>query len=91
MTEKEVNNFVINIKASFVINAFLYDYLDEHGYFNDIKEEDDPDEIQVVGYTFKNGIITVSVVYFDECCECGTMYVEFDIELKDFENYLKQS
>ena len=54
MDQKLINNFVINIKASFIINTFLYDYLDNNGMFDDIKEESNPDEIHVVGYTFKN-------------------------------------
>jgi hypothetical protein len=88
MKQKEIDNFVINIKASFAVNEFLYDYLDEHGYLDDIKEDNDPNEINVVGYNFKNDIITVSVVYFDECCGCGVGSEQFDIELKDFVNYL---
>ena len=89
MDQKSINNFVINIKSSFIINTFLFDYLDEHGYLDDIKEENNPDEIHVVGYTFKNGVIIVAVAYFDECLECGTMYEEFDIELEDFIEYLQ--
>jgi hypothetical protein len=57
--------------------------------FNDIKEESNPDEIHVVGYTFKNGVIIVAVTYFDECLECGAMYEEFDIALEDFIEYLQ--
>ena len=91
MDQKSINNFVINIKASFIINTFLFDYLDEHGYLEGIKEESNPDEIHVVGYTFKNGVIIVAVAYFDECLECGTMYEEFDIELEDFIEYLKEN
>ena len=91
MNEREINNFIINIKASAIINSFLYDYLDDHGEFNDIKEENNPDEIQVVGYTLKYDIIFVSVVYYDACCECGTMYGEFDIPLNDFIEYLKEN
>ena len=91
MTQREIDNFTINIKASFIINTFLFDYLDEHNMFNDIKEESNPDEIHVVGYTFKNGVIIVAVAYFDECLECGTMYEEFDIELEDFIEYLKEN
>ena len=91
MDQKSINNFVINIKASFIINTFLFDYLDEHGYLDDIKEENNPDEIHVVGYPFKNGVIIVAVAYFDECLECGTMYEEFDIELEDFIEYLKEN
>ena len=57
MTEKEINNFIINIKASVIINAFLYDYLDDHGKFDDIKEELDEDyydDIHIFGYSFEN-------------------------------------
>ena len=56
---------------------------------DDIKEESNPDEINVVGYTFKNDVIIVAVAYFDECLECGAMYEEFDIELEDFIKYLQ--
>lgn len=89
MDQKSINNFVINIKASFIINTFLYDYLDNNGMFDDIKEESNPDEIHVVGYTFKNEVIIVVVVYFDECLECGAMYEEFNITLEDFIEYLQ--
>ena len=89
MDQNTINNFVININASFIINTFLYDYLNDHGMFDDIKEESNPDEIHVVGYTFKNGVIIVAVAYFDECLECGTMYEEFDIALEDFIEYLQ--
>jgi hypothetical protein len=89
MDQKSINNFVINIKASFIINTFLYDYLNDNEMFNDIKEESNPDEIHVVGYTFKNGVIIVAVTYFDECLECGAMYEEFDIALEDFIEYLQ--
>ena len=89
MDQKSINNFVINIKASCIINSFLHDYLDDNGMLDDIKEESNPDEIQVVGYTFKNDVIIVAVAYFDECLECGTMYEEFDIALEDFIEYLQ--
>ena len=67
MTEKEINNFIINIKASVIINAFLYDYLDEHGKLDDIKEEldeDDYDDIHIVGYSFENKIILLKYLLF---------------------------
>ena len=89
MDQKSINNIVINIKASCIINTFLYDYLDDNGMLDDIKEESNPDEINVVGYTFKNGVIIVAVTYFDECLECGAMYEEFDIALEDFIKYLQ--
>ena len=89
MDSKSINNFVINIKASYIVNAFLYDYIDMKGYLDDIKEDNDPDEIKVVGYNFQNDIILVSVIYFDECLECGTGYEEFDIALEDFIEYLR--
>ena len=89
MDQKSINNFVINIKASCIINSFLHDYLDDNGMLDDIKEESNPDEIQVVGYTFKNDVIIVAVAYFDECLECGAMYEEFDIALEDFIEYLQ--
>ena len=54
MDSKSINNFVINIKASYIVNAFLYDYIDMKGYLDDIKEDNDPDEIKVVGYNFQN-------------------------------------
>lgn len=94
MTEKEINNFIINIKVSVIINAFLYDYLDEHGKFDDIKEEldeDDYDEIHVVGYTCDVNIIKVFVIYPCECTDTGMMFEEFSIELDDFINYLKEN
>ena len=39
MDSKSINNFVINIKASYIINTFLYDYIDMKGYLDDIKED----------------------------------------------------
>ena len=91
MNSKSINNFVINIKASYIVNAFLYDYIDMKGYLDDIKEDNDPDEIQVVGYNFQNNIILVSVIYFDECLECGTGYEDISIELDDFIEWLKEN
>lgn len=91
MDQKSINNFVINIKASCIINSFLHDYLDDNGMLDDIKEESNPDEIQVVGYTFKNDVIIVAVAYFDVCLECGAMYEEFDIALEDFIEYLQNN
>ena len=93
MTEKEINNFIINIKASVIINAFLYDYLDEHGKFDDIKEEldeDDYDDIHIVGYSFENNIIKAFVIYPCECTDTGIMFEEFNIGLDTFVNYLKE-
>lgn len=89
MEQKRIDEFIVTIKRSFIINTFLYDYLDNNGMFDDIKEESNPDEIHVVGYTYKNDTIIVAVAYFDECLECGTMYEEFDIALEDFIEYLQ--
>ena len=91
MDSKSINNFVINIKASYIVNAFLYDYIDMKGYLDDIKEDNDPDEIKVVGYNFQNDIILVSVIYFDECLECGTGYEEISIDLIDFINWMEEN
>ena len=91
MDSKSINNFIINIKASYIINTFLYDYIDMKGYLDDIKEDNDPDEIQVVGYNFQNNIILVSVIYFDECLECGTGYEEISIDLIDFINWMEEN
>lgn len=91
MDNKSINNFVINIKASYIVNAFLYDYIDIKGYLDDIKEDNDPDEIKVVGYNFQNDIILVSVIYFDECLECGTAYEEISINLNDFIEWMKEN
>lgn len=91
MDSKSINNFVINIKASYIVNAFLYDYIDMKGYLDDIKEDNDPDEIKVVGYNFHNDIILVSVIYFDECLECGTGYEEISIDLNDFIEWMKEN
>ena len=91
MDNKTINNFVINIKASYIVNAFLYDYLDMKGYLDDIKEDNDPDEIKVVGYNFQNDIILVSVIYFDEFLECGTGYEEISIDLDDFIEWMKEN
>lgn len=91
MDSKSINNFVINIKASYIVNAFLYDYIDMKGYLNDIKEDNDPDEIKVVGYNFQNDIILVSVIYFDECLECDTGYEEISIDLDDFIEWMKEN
>lgn len=94
MTEKEIKNFIINIKVAPIINSFLFDYLDEHGKFNDIKEEldeDDYDEIHVYGYTCNVNIIKVFVIYPCECTDTGMMFEEFSIELDDFINYLKEN
>ena len=91
MDSKSINNFVINIKASYIINTFLYDYIDMKGYLDDIKEYNDPDEIKVVGYNFQNDIILVSVIYFDECLACSTGYEEISIDLDDFIEWMKEN
>lgn len=91
MDSKSINNFVINIKASYIVNTFLYDYIDMKGYLDDIKEENDPDEIKVVGYSFQNDIILVSVIYFDECLACSTGYEEISIDLDDFIEWMKEN
>lgn len=94
MTGQEIKNFIINIKVAPIINSFLFDYLDERGKFDDIKEEldeDDYDEIHVVGYTCDVNIIKVFVIYPCECTDTGMMFEEFSIELDDFINYLKEN
>ena len=94
MTGQEIKNFIINIKVAPIINSFLFDYLDEYGKFDDIKEEldeDDYDEIHVVGYTCDVNIIKVFVIYPCECTDTGMMFEEFNIELDDFINYLKEN
>ena len=94
MTGQEIKNFIINIKVAPIINSFLFDYLDEYGKFDDIKEEldeDDYDEIHIVGYTCDVNIIKVFVIYPCECTDTGMMFEEFNIELDDFINYLKEN
>lgn len=92
MTGQEVKNFIINIKAASIVNSFLFDYLDEHGKLDDIKEElyDSSDDIKVVGYSCDVNIIKVFVIYPCECTDTGMMFEEFSIELDDFINYLKE-
>lgn len=94
MTGQEIKNFIINIKVAPIINSFLFDYLDEHGKLDDIKEElyeDNYDDIHVVGYTCDVNIIKVFVIYPCECTDTGMMFEEFSIELDDFINYLKEN
>ena len=94
MTGQEIKNFIINIKVASIVNSFLFDYLDERGKFDDIKEEldeEDDDEIHVVGYTCDVNIIKVFVIYPCECTDTGMMFEEFSIELDDFINYLKKN
>ena len=94
MTGQEIKNFIINIKVAPIINSFLFDFLDERGKFDDIKEEldgDDYDEIHVYGYTCNVNIIKAFVIYPCECTDTGMMFEEFSIELDDFINYLKKN
>lgn len=94
MTGQEIKNFIINIKAASIVSSFLYDYLDEHGKLDDIKEEldeDDYDDIYVGGYTCDISVIKVLIIYPCECTDTGVMLEEFSIELDDFINYLKEN